>query len=123
MQVRDLDGEEIVVTGHRDGACYDRAVADTLAEFGVTPTLRRGGPGPALFAAVVDGHALALTTAPDAVDDRLVARPLDPGRTLSFELLWGRETPSPALTELIRTAEHHATRPAPELRPALRAVA
>jgi len=123
LDVNELHGEDIVVTGHRDGAGYDRAVAEVLSGLGVTASLRRGGPGPALLAAVADGEALALTTAPDAVDAGLVARPLDPGRTLDFELLWGRDTPSPALTELIRTAEGHATRPEPELRPALCAVA
>ena len=123
LRVQDLQGEDIVVTGHRDGAGYDQAVADTLAEFGVTPALRRGGPGPALFASVADGEALALSTEPDAVDPRLVARPLDPGRTLGFELVWSRDASSPALTELIRTAEGHPGRSEPELGPALRAVA
>lgn len=123
LDVNELHGEDIVVTGHRDGAGYDRAVAEVLSGLGVTASLRRGGPGPALLAAVANGEALALTTAPDALDAALIARPLDPCRTLSFELLWGREAPSPALTELIRTAEGHTTRPTPELRPALRAVA
>jgi len=123
LDVNELNGEDIVVTGHRDGAGYDRAVADVLSGLGVTAALRRGGPGPALLAAVADGEALALTTAPDALDVGLITRPLDPGRTLSFELLWGRDTPSPALTEFIRTAADHATRPEPELRPALCVVA
>ena len=123
LDVNELHGEDIVVTGHRDGAGYDRAVADVLSGLGVTAALRRGGPGPALLAAVAAGEALALTTAPDALDTGLIARPLDPGRKLGFELLWGRDTPSPALTELIRTAEDRATRPEPEFRPALCAVA
>ncbi|MGO9487669.1 MAG: LysR substrate-binding domain-containing protein, partial [Solirubrobacteraceae bacterium] len=123
LHVDDLQGEEIVITGHRDGAAYDRAVADTLTELGVTPVLRRGGPGPALFAAVAQGDALALTTAPDAVDAELLVRPLDPGRALGFELLWGRDTPSPALTELIRAAEEQSRCATPASRPALRAVA
>src|SRR5262249_30461197 len=45
----ELGGEAIIVTGHRDGAGYDRAVADTLSDLGLTIELRRGGPGPALF--------------------------------------------------------------------------
>ncbi len=123
LRSSDLQGEEIVVTGHRDGAGYDRAVAETLSELGVTPVLRRGGPGPALLADVADGDALALTTAPEVLDGRFVARPLDPIRTLNFELLWGAETPSPALGELIRTAQEQVSRPNLGSRPALRAVA
>src|SRR5271166_4214182 len=94
LDVQDLAGEEVVVTGHRDGAGYDRAVAETLTELGLTPALRTGGPGPALLADVAEGDALALTTAPEALDARLIARPLDPIRTLNFELLWCAETPS-----------------------------
>src|SRR5271165_1065316 len=52
LDVHDLRDEQIVVTGHRDGAGYDRAVADTLAAFGVSAVMRRGGPGPALLSAV-----------------------------------------------------------------------
>ncbi len=123
LDVNDLKGEDIVVTGHRDGAGYDRAVADTLSELGVSPTLRGGGPGPALLAAVARGDALALSTAPGALDPQLLARPLAPARTLSFELLWSDATPSPVLSELIRTAECHTVDPGLGLRPALRVVA
>jgi DNA-binding transcriptional LysR family regulator len=99
----ELHGESIVVTGHRDGAAYDHAVAQTLTEVGVTPVLRRGGPGPALFAAVAAGAALALTTVGAAGDDMLV-RPLDPARRLGFELVWRDETPGPALGGFILAA-------------------
>jgi len=102
---RDLHGVSIVVTGHRDGAGYDRAVADTLSELGITPVLSRGGPGPALHAAVTDGTAVALTTAAGAPAGGLVVRPLEPSRRLAFALVWRDETPAPALRELIRTAE------------------
>jgi DNA-binding transcriptional LysR family regulator len=122
LNARDLKGEEIVVTGHRDGASYDRAVAETLSDLGVTPVLRRGGPGPALLRAVAQGDALALTTLPGALEDKLAARPLEPVRTLSFQLLWQAETPSPALGELIRAAEGRTPRDG-ETEPALRAVA
>lgn len=115
----ELQGEALVVTGHRDGAAYDRAVADTLVGFGVTPNLRRGGSGPALFASVVSGEALALTTSPYAVVGATVARPLDPARCVDFELLWRDETPAPALQQFIRATDASA-RPA---RPRLRAVA
>ena len=60
----ELEGERFVVTGHRDGAAYDRFVADTLAALGVTAALERGGPGPAMLAEVTAGEALALTTTP-----------------------------------------------------------
>jgi DNA-binding transcriptional LysR family regulator len=63
VAARELHGVPIVVTGHRDGAAYDRAVAETLNALGLTPVLSRGGPGPALLAAVVAGSAVALTTA------------------------------------------------------------
>ena len=61
----ELEGERFVVTGHRDGAGYDRLVADTLGALGVTAALQRGGPGPAMLAAVAAGEALALTTTPE----------------------------------------------------------
>jgi len=101
----ELDGEEVVVTGHRDGAGYDRAVAQMLAELGLSPALRRGGPGPALFGPVADGQALALSTATGAAVSDVLVRPLRPARDVSFELLWPDETPAPALREFIRTAE------------------
>jgi DNA-binding transcriptional LysR family regulator len=111
--VDELHGQEVVVTGHRDGAGYDRAVADTLTDLGVTPVLRPGGPGPALFAAVAEGTAIALTTAPGTPTGDIVVRPLVPTRPVRFELLWRDETPAPALGEFIRAADSgvEATRP------------
>jgi DNA-binding transcriptional LysR family regulator len=114
-----LDGEQIVVTGHRDGAWYDRVVAETLSGLGVTAVLQRGGPGPALFGAVSGGEALALSTAAGAADSEVVARRLDPARDLSFELLWRDGTPAPALSEFIRAAEAHADPPRSEPSPVL----
>ena len=52
----ELDGERVVVTGHRDGAGYDRYVTETLTELGVTPVTTRGGPGPALLGPVLRGR-------------------------------------------------------------------
>jgi hypothetical protein len=101
----ELDGEAVVVTGHRDGAGYDRAVAQMLAEFGLSPVLRRGGPGPALFGPVADGQALALSTAAGAAAGDVLVRPFRPARDVSFELLWRDETPTPALREFIRIGE------------------
>jgi DNA-binding transcriptional LysR family regulator len=97
----ELDGELIAVTGHRDGAALDRRVAELLAELGVDAELVGGAPGPALHATVAASEVLALTTAPDALPAGVMARRLDPQRTLSFELLTRDETPSPALAEFI----------------------
>ena len=99
----ELHGESVVVTGHRDGAGHDRAVTELLTGLGITPVLQRGGPGPALYAAVAAGEALALTTAA-AASGALIARPLEPARDLHFALLWREEAPAPALAELIRAA-------------------
>lgn len=119
----DLEGQEIVITGHRDGAVYDRAVIDTLSELGVTPTVRRGAPGPALLEPVARGTALALSSAPSGLDSELSIRPLNPPRSLGYELFWQSDPQSPALGELIRTAPGFARRLTPDTRPSLRAVA
>ncbi|HMD56741.1 MAG TPA: LysR family transcriptional regulator [Solirubrobacteraceae bacterium] len=123
LAVEELRGEDVVVTGHRDGAGYDRAVADTLAGLGVNPVLRRGGPGPALLASVADGDAVALSTGSAGLRDDLIARPLCPVQTLNFELFWQAEAVSPALTELIRAAGDRAAYDGNATRPPLRAVA
>ena len=109
VDARELRAETVVVTGHRGGAGHDQAVAELLSGLGVTPVLQRGGAGPALYAAVAAGDALALTTAA-AANGELIARPLEPARHLSFALMWGEETPAPALDALIRAAEHAAAR-------------
>ena len=114
----DLDGHAIAVTGHRDGAALDRAVAGVLNELGVSPELVPAAPGPALHAAVAGNELLALTTAPDALPAGVIARTLEPGRTLAFELLSRDETPSPALVGLIGFAAAAAQR-----RPAIRRLA
>lgn len=122
LAASDLQGEQVLVTAHRDGAGYDRAVAELLGDLGVTAALVAGGPGPALDAAVARGDAIALTTGPDALAPGVVARPLHPRRTLAFQLLWRDAEPAPALRELIRTARETAPAvPAP--RRALAAVA
>jgi DNA-binding transcriptional LysR family regulator len=115
----DLQGEQIVVTGHRDGAAYDRAVADMLTELGVTPVLERGGPGPALFTAVAAGAAVALTTAGEARGGEMLVRPLEPARRVGFTLLWRDETLAPPLNELIRAAGRVVDPVAPATRPTL----
>jgi DNA-binding transcriptional LysR family regulator len=111
VAAEELRGERIVVTGHRDGAAYDRAVADTLADLGVTTGLRRGGSGPALFSGVATGHELALTTSGQDLGGGVVARPLERGPHVDFALLWRDETPSPALVRLIEAASAMNDRP------------
>jgi DNA-binding transcriptional LysR family regulator len=119
VPAQELQGESVVVTGHRDGAAFDRAVDDTLAELGVTAELERGGSGPALLAGVASGHAVAMTTSPAAAEG-IVVRPLEPARHLDFALLWRHgETPAPALTQFIEAAAAMGE----PTRPALRAVA
>ena len=104
MEVWELDGERIAVTGHRDGACYDRAVAGMLDERSVSATLVPCGPEQAMHRILQNGEALALTTAPVALPHDVVARPLETERALPFSLLWRDETPSPALREFVRMA-------------------
>jgi DNA-binding transcriptional LysR family regulator len=111
----ELEGQRFVVTGHRDGAGYDRLVADTLGALGVTAALERGGPGPALLAAVAAGDALALTTAPEGAIGGAAARRIQPTRRVEFALLWRDEPATPALDALIRSAEAHAGAPGPML--------
>ena len=118
VAAEDLDGHAIAVTGHRDGAALDRAVAGVLNELGVSPELVPAAPGPALHAAVAGNELLALTTAPDALPAGVIARTLEPGRTLAFELLSRDETPSPALAGLVGLAAAKAGR-----RPATRRLA
>jgi DNA-binding transcriptional LysR family regulator len=104
VAVDELQGETFVVTGHRDGVAYDRAVAETLTGVGVTPALRRGGSGPALFAGVASGEALALSTSSCVAGEGVVARPLDPELRVGFAL-FSRDEPTPALDEFIKAAK------------------
>jgi DNA-binding transcriptional LysR family regulator len=123
IEAHELHGVQVVVTGHRDGAGHDRAVAELLEGFGVTPVLRRGGPGPALYSAVVAGMAVAVTTGSAATNAEIVVRPIEPVRRLRFALLWRDETPAPALRELISTAQAHVAPARPAARPRLASVA
>jgi DNA-binding transcriptional LysR family regulator len=106
-----LDGERVAVTGHRDGAALDRAVAELFDELGVASELVPAAPGPALLATVAASEVLVLTTAPDALPAGVIARTLDPRRTLVFELLSRDETPSPALASFIDLAAATDQRP------------
>ena len=110
-----LHGERIATTGHRDGAAFDRAVTTLLAELGVDADLVPGTPGPGLYTAVAANEVVALTTLRDPVPAGVIPRPIDPARTLSFELLWRDETSTPALAELIGLAAAGARRPSATL--------
>jgi DNA-binding transcriptional LysR family regulator len=122
LAARELQGERVAVSAHRDGARHDRDVAGVLGELGVTAVLVRVAPGPALYRGVASGEAVALTTAPEALPPGVLVRPLDPARTLPFQLLWRDETPSSALSEFVRLTAGFLDR-APTKRPALAAVA
>ncbi len=106
-----LDGQRVAVTGHRDGVPFDRAIRELLAELGVASEFVPGPPGPALCAGVAANEVIALTTAPDALPSGMIARRLDPRRTLSFELLCRDEAPSPALAAFMSLAAGGARRP------------
>jgi DNA-binding transcriptional LysR family regulator len=110
LAAADLHGQRIAVTGHRDGAVLDKAVAEVLDGVGADPELVPGLPGPALHTAIADNEVVALTTRPNPGLAGVIPRRLDPRRTLSFELLWRAETPSSALAEFIRLAAGHAQR-------------
>jgi DNA-binding transcriptional LysR family regulator len=122
VQASNLQGEQIAVTAHRDGSGYDRAVAGLLEELGVTGVLTRAAPGPSLQAAVARGEAVALTTAPAELHPEVIVRPLDPRRTLGFELVWRDEAHSPALAEFVRLTGECAGA-STRARPPLKAVA
>jgi DNA-binding transcriptional LysR family regulator len=111
VAAEDLQGEQIAVTGHRDGAALDRTVSELLAELGVAAQLVPGAQGPARHAAVANNEAIVLTTTPDAVPSGVIVRRLEPRRTLAFELLWRDEVTSPALSELISLAAANGRRP------------
>src|SRR5262249_38795564 len=112
----DLAGERIAVTGHSDGAAFDRAVVDLLADLGVTAEPVPAVPWLGLNAALEGNDLVALTTLPEALPAGVIARTLDPRRALSFELLWRDDVPSPALAAFVAAAEAHVrARPSPRV--------
>jgi DNA-binding transcriptional LysR family regulator len=111
LAAEELEGTRIAVTGHRDGAAFDRAVEELIAELGVTVELVPGAPWPALTAAIADGELLALTAGPGALPVGVIARELEPHRELSFELLTRDEVASTALAALISSAAGDLTSP------------
>jgi DNA-binding transcriptional LysR family regulator len=121
LTARELQGENIALSAHRDAGAHDRTIARLLNELDITAAIVPAPPGPAVHAPIARGRALALTTAPEGLPAGVVARPLIPSRTLTFELLWRDETPSPALREFVRVASETVHRRA-RSRPALAVV-
>jgi DNA-binding transcriptional LysR family regulator len=102
----DLDGELVAVTGERGGASYDRLVGGLLSSLGVRHRLRPSGYGPAMFAPVHGGIAIALV--PDSgldADRRIATRPLDPVSTFRFELVWPAGVGSAVLDAFVESCQ------------------
>jgi DNA-binding transcriptional LysR family regulator len=110
VPAEDLEGHRIAVTGHRDGAVFDQVVTKLLGDLDVACELAPGALGPAFRAAAFGSEVVTLTTAPDPLPARAVARPLSPDQKLPFELVWRDETPSPALAAFIRVASAETPR-------------
>jgi DNA-binding transcriptional LysR family regulator len=108
LDAQALEDARIAVSGHRDGAGYDRAVTELLDDFGVSPELVHGVPAPALQYAVASGDLVALTTAPAGLRDGVIVRPLEPVRMLPLQLMWRAEPQSAAMAEFVRIAAESA---------------
>jgi DNA-binding transcriptional LysR family regulator len=117
VSLSELDGEEVVVTGHRDGAALDSVVASLLGAAGVSHSTHRGGWGPSMFGRVADGRAVAVTTRPSIDRPGVLTRELEPRHEMPFALVWHAASPAPPLLEFIRVAntlarsgasQHHA---------------
>jgi DNA-binding transcriptional LysR family regulator len=104
VSLSELDGEEVVVSGHRDGAALDSAVAGLLGAAGVSHSTRRGGWGPSMFGRVADGRAVAVTTRPSINRPDVLTRELEPRQAMPFALVWRAHAPPPPLLEFIRAA-------------------
>jgi DNA-binding transcriptional LysR family regulator len=105
----DLDGELVAVSGERGGASYDRLVSELLASLDVRHRLRPSGYGPAMFAPVREGTAIALVPYCGLEADRRIAiRPLDPRRTFRFELVWSAGLNSAVLDAFVESCERAA---------------
>jgi DNA-binding transcriptional LysR family regulator len=106
ITAEDLDGELVAVSGERGGASYDRLVGGLLVSLGVRHRLRPSGYGPAMFAPVHGGSAIALI--PDSGlegDRRIATRPLDPTRTFRFELVWPAGVSSAVLDAFVESSQ------------------
>jgi DNA-binding transcriptional LysR family regulator len=113
LSAADLEGQLIAVTAHRDGAEYDRAVADVLDRLGVSARFIRAAPSPGLPGAVTNEAALVLTTGAEVSQAHAVVRLLPCDQPLEFVLLWRGQAISPAVTQLIRIAADYAIPDAP----------
>ena len=110
VSMSELDGEEVVVTGHRDGAAFDSAVAGVLAAADVSHSTRPGGWGPSMFGRVADGRAVAVTTNASIDRPGVVARELYPRQAMPFALVWGAHSPTPPLLGFLHVADALARR-------------
>ncbi|MDX6627861.1 MAG: hypothetical protein QOH00_107 [Gaiellales bacterium] len=108
ISLSELDGEEVLVTGHRDGAALDSAVAGLLGAAGVSHSTHRGCSGPRLFGRVADGRAVAVTTRPSIDRPGVLTRELEPRQAMPFALVWRVRSPAPPLLEFIRVAKRLA---------------
>lgn len=100
----ELEGEELLVCGHRDGAAYDAVVAGLLDGAGVAYSEQRGGWGSDFLGAVAKGRALAVTTPGSISRGDVHCRELRPAQRLAFDLVWREGTPSPALSAFLSLA-------------------
>jgi DNA-binding transcriptional LysR family regulator len=117
----ELEGEEVLVTGHRDGAAFDSAVAGVLGAGGVSHSTHRGGWGPSMLGRVADGRAVAVTTRPSIDRPGVLSRELEPRQAMPFVLVWRAHCPPPPLLEFIGVANTLAR--AGSSRPQARALA
>jgi DNA-binding transcriptional LysR family regulator len=104
VSMSELDGEEVVVTGHRDGAAFDAAVAGVLAAADVSHSTHPGGWGPRMFARVADGRAVAVTTSASIDRSGVLARELYPRQAMPFALVWRAHSPAPPLLGFLHVA-------------------
>jgi DNA-binding transcriptional LysR family regulator len=105
VSLSELAGEEVVVTGHRDGAAFDSAVAGVLGAAGVSHSTHPGGWGPSMFGRVAEGRAVAVTTSASIDRPGVHARELEPRQVMPFALVWRAHSPAPPLLEFIRVAD------------------
>jgi DNA-binding transcriptional LysR family regulator len=110
VTVENLDGAELVTSGHRDGVAFDSAIAGMLEMAGASWSECRGGWGSSFLAVVAAGRAVAVTTSCSVGGADVLCREFQPERTMSFELVWREDTPSPPLAALIGAASDIAQR-------------
>jgi DNA-binding transcriptional LysR family regulator len=104
ISMAELVGEEVMVTGHRQGAAFDSAVAGVLGAAGVSHSTQAGGWGPSMFDRIAAGRSVAITTRPTIDRPGVLSRDLDPQQTMPFALVWRSHSSAPPLLGLIQAA-------------------